>query len=130
AGGDAMRLDLDRKVAGVTVQVCYWPSPLLAEEMRREPYLFYMLTYGHVLADPGGLAAEHQAAGRRYFDEHPRVTALWESQIEEVRHVRLAGCYEGGTFHKSPDTYPNHLWWAQFAEYLRERVRRMDDGRQ
>lgn len=130
AHGDSMRFDLKQVIDGISVQVCYWPSGPLAAEMKKEPYLFYTLSHGRILSDPDGLAQAHQTRGRRYFHKHPQVTELWDKQVAEVRQVRISGSYMDGRFRKSPDSFPAHLWWEQFAEFLRAEVKRMNPDRQ
>jgi predicted nucleotidyltransferase len=121
--GDSMRFDKEWVVDGVRVQVCYWPIDPLVKEMEKEPYLFYMLSHGRILSDPKGLAGKRQAFGKEYFASHPEVVELWQRQVAEVREVRMAGSYKDGQFQADPATYPNHLWWNQFAKHLRQTVR-------
>jgi hypothetical protein len=120
--GESMRFDLDRTFDGVRVQICYWPSRLLADAMRCETFLFYPLSHGCVLTDPLGLAKPHQAAGQSYFANNPKMANIWKRQMAEVRQIRIEGSYKDGKFLMSPQSKCTHMFWNEWADFLRKQM--------
>jgi len=120
--GDHTWFDLDVQVGGVHVQVCYWPVVPLRKALEKEPYAFYSFAYGELLYDPAGVAKRYQHKARDYFSKYPDLIEVWKSQLEDVRKMRMSGRYENGHFRPGPDADPNHMWWDDFAEHLRQVV--------
>ena len=85
----------------------YLAAKLKQEFETRGAMHFFIFTYGEILHDPMGLAAECQNAGRRYFEAHPAVAAAWRNQNEALQR------------HKHDPSYPlEYPRWPDFGKLL------------